>query len=123
MRSKWMRMAQIVFAVLVVVFASIAISKRWDMIRDRVATISVDWISLIEASLLVFLAYAVLVETWRRVLRRGTRSYPGGPPRAYGSRQASASTFPGICGLLRRLASWPGKPGRRRSRPPGRRSS
>jgi len=68
MRSKWMRIAQLVFAVLVVIFASIAISKRWDIIRERVATINIDWVSMIEASLLVFLAYAVLVETWRRVL-------------------------------------------------------
>jgi len=63
-----MRIAQVAFAVLVVIFASIAISRRWDMIRDRVATINIDWVALIEASLLVFLAYAVLVETWRRVL-------------------------------------------------------
>ncbi len=63
-----MRVAQWIFATLVVVFAGIAISRRWDMIRDRVATIAIDWVTLIEASLLVFLAYAVLVETWRRVL-------------------------------------------------------
>jgi hypothetical protein len=63
-----MRVAQWTFAILVVVFASIAISKRWDMIGGRVATLGVDWIQLIEASLLVFAAYAVLIETWRRVL-------------------------------------------------------
>ena len=68
MRSKSMRVAQWGFAALVVVFASIAISKRWDMIGGRIATIDVDWISLTEASLLVFVAYAVLIETWRRVL-------------------------------------------------------
>ena len=63
-----MRVAQWVFAALVVVFSTIAISKRWDMIAGRVAAISVGWLSLIEASLLVLLAYAVLIETWRRVL-------------------------------------------------------
>lgn len=68
MRNKWMRVAQLVFAVLVVVFAGIAISKRWDMIRDRIVTLDIQWIRLAEASLLVFIAYAVLVETWRRVL-------------------------------------------------------
>ncbi len=68
MRGKWVRVAQWTFAVLVVVFASIAISKRWDMIGGRVATLHVDWTPLLEASLLVFVAYAVLIETWRRVL-------------------------------------------------------
>jgi hypothetical protein len=63
-----MRVAQWLFAVLVVVFASIAISKRWDMIGGRVATLDVDWWRLVEASVLVFVAYAVLIETWRRVL-------------------------------------------------------
>jgi glycosyltransferase 2 family protein len=63
-----MRIVQWLFAVLVVAFASIAISRRWDMIRGRVATLHIDWLMLIEASLLVFVAYAVLIETWRRVL-------------------------------------------------------
>lgn len=68
MRSKWMRLAQLVFAILVITFAGIAIAKRWDMIRDRIVTLDIQWIRLGEASLLVFLAYAVLIETWRRVL-------------------------------------------------------
>jgi hypothetical protein len=68
MQNRTVRIAQWVFAVLVVTFSTIAISKRWDMIGGRVAAIDVDWISLAEASLLVFLAYAVLIETWRRVL-------------------------------------------------------
>jgi hypothetical protein len=63
-----MRIVQLIFAILVVTFASIAISKRWDMIRSRVATLDIHWLHLLEASLLVFTAYAVLVETWRRVL-------------------------------------------------------
>lgn len=63
-----MRVAQWLFAVLVVAFASVAISRRWDMIRGRVVTLHVDWLTLLEASLLVFAAYAVLIETWRRVL-------------------------------------------------------
>lgn len=68
MRAKGMRIAQFVFAALVVTFAGIAISKRWDMIRDRIVTLDIQWLRLAEASLLVFIAYAVLVETWRRVL-------------------------------------------------------
>lgn len=68
MRSKWMRLVQLLFGGLVVVFAGIAISKRWDMIRDRIVTLDIQWLRLAEASLLVFVAYAVLVETWRRVL-------------------------------------------------------
>ncbi|HEY8311089.1 MAG TPA: lysylphosphatidylglycerol synthase domain-containing protein [Gemmatimonadaceae bacterium] len=68
MRGKGMRIAQWVFGLLVVAFASIAIFKRWDMIRGRVATLHVEWLTLIEASLLVFIAFAVLIETWRRVL-------------------------------------------------------
>lgn len=63
-----MRVAQWLFAVLVAVFASVAISKRWDMIGGRVASIHVDWLRILEASLLVLVAYAVLIETWRRVL-------------------------------------------------------
>jgi hypothetical protein len=68
MRSRWVRVAQWIFAILVVSFAGVAISARWDMIRARVATLDVDWLRLLEASLLVFAAYAVLIETWRRVL-------------------------------------------------------
>ncbi|MEO7218078.1 MAG: hypothetical protein ABI026_07780 [Gemmatimonadaceae bacterium] len=68
MRSKWMRTAQLVFAILVVTFAAIAISKRWAMIRVRIVTLDIQWIRIAEASVLVFIAYAVLVETWRRVL-------------------------------------------------------
>lgn len=68
MRSRWIRAAQWMFALLVVVFAGLAISARWDMIRVRVVSLDVNWLQLVEASLLVFLAYAVLIETWRRVL-------------------------------------------------------
>ena len=68
MRGKWMRVAQWLFAALVVLFASVAIAKRWDMIGGRLATLHVQWTPLLEASLLVFAAYAVLIETWRRVL-------------------------------------------------------
>lgn len=68
MRSKWMRVAQWVFAIVVIVFASVAVSKRWNMIAPRIATLDIRWISLIEASLLVLIAYVVLIETWRRVL-------------------------------------------------------
>jgi glycosyltransferase 2 family protein len=68
MRDRWMRGVQIAFAILVVIFAGIAIAKRWDMIADRVAQIHIDWLALTEASLLVLAAYVVLIETWRRVL-------------------------------------------------------
>ncbi len=68
MRSKWMRVAQWVFAALVIGFAGYAITNRWDMIGGRLATLHMQWTPLVEASLLVFVAYAVLIETWRRVL-------------------------------------------------------
>ena len=76
MRSKWMRVGQWLFAILVVIFASVAISKRWDMIAGRVMTLHVDWLRLFEASLLVFAAYAVLIETWRRVLAKWDTRLP-----------------------------------------------
>ena len=68
MRSRWMRIAQWLFATLVVGFAGYAIAERWDMIGGRLATLHIEWLPLIYASLLVFAAYAVLIETWRRVL-------------------------------------------------------
>ncbi len=63
-----MRAAQWLFAALVVGFAGVAIWKRWDTIGSRVGTLHIEWTPLLEASLLVFAAYAVLIETWRRVL-------------------------------------------------------
>ncbi|MGI8545887.1 MAG: hypothetical protein ACR2M1_00910, partial [Gemmatimonadaceae bacterium] len=68
MRRPWLRIAQWLFAVIVISFVSLALVRRWDLVSGGMATLRIDWIKLAVASLFVLSGYAVLIETWRRVL-------------------------------------------------------
>lgn len=68
MRRNALRVVQWSFAVLVVVFAGYALATRWNAIEPSLARVRVNWIELSEASLIVLVAYGILIETWRRVL-------------------------------------------------------
>lgn len=67
-RRKILPLLQWIFAVAVVIFASVAVAKQWHSLKGRLATLDIRWGEIILASLLVLIAYAVLIETWRRVL-------------------------------------------------------
>ncbi len=68
MKGRILTALQWVFAALVVVFVAIQLSRRWSEIGPALASLQIDWPRLIGASLIVLAAYAVLIETWRRVL-------------------------------------------------------
>jgi uncharacterized membrane protein YbhN (UPF0104 family) len=68
MRAKVIRIVQWVFAVLVVTYAGTALHGQWEEIRGRLTSLDIHWGSLAGASGMVLIAFAVLIETWRRVL-------------------------------------------------------
>ncbi len=68
MQRTWLRVAQWVFAGLVISFVALALVRRWDLVSAGMAMLHIDWVKLVIASLFVIAGYAVLIETWRRVL-------------------------------------------------------
>lgn len=60
--------AQWLFAILVVVFAGRAVAHDWQRVGHRFADLHPGWLVLLAASAIVLATYAMLVETWRRVL-------------------------------------------------------
>lgn len=68
MLRKILRAAQWIFAILVIVFASMAVAKEWHAIGPRLLALHPAWLMLAAASTIVLLTYAILIETWRRVL-------------------------------------------------------
>ena len=67
-RRDLIRAAQVIFAIIVVWLIARALAKQWHEIGGRLAHLDIQWGMLIAASALVMVAYAVLIETWRRVL-------------------------------------------------------
>ncbi|HEV2644442.1 MAG TPA: hypothetical protein VGT98_17150, partial [Candidatus Elarobacter sp.] len=67
-RRKLLYAAQAVFALLVLWFIVHALARQWHQIGGRLANLHIEWGALLAASVLVMVAYAVLIETWRRVL-------------------------------------------------------
>lgn len=68
MRRRALFLAQGIFAVVVVIYAGIVLHRQWSEIQRRIGSLHVAPAKLILASLIVLAAYAVLIETWRRVL-------------------------------------------------------
>ena len=68
MRHKLILAAQWVFALAVVGFAGYALSRQWDHVRDHVLALRFHWGDITIASAIVLAIYALLIETWRRVL-------------------------------------------------------
>lgn len=68
MRRRLLPIVQWGFAIAVVIYASVEVHRQWAGIAGRISTLSVAWGTLAAASLIVIAAYAVLIETWRRVL-------------------------------------------------------
>jgi uncharacterized membrane protein YbhN (UPF0104 family) len=67
-RRKLLRVAQWGFAIVVLAFISYGLARQWPHVHNRLATLDIHWGTISLASLLILGAYAVLIETWRRVL-------------------------------------------------------
>ena len=64
--------ARLIFALLAVTAVALAardIAGQWRTFRASGASLQLDWLSIATSSAMVFLAYAVLIDTWRRVVR------------------------------------------------------
>lgn len=67
-RRKLFRVAQWVFAALVLFFAATSLATQWDKVGSRLTHIQFGWEWISVASVIVLLIYALLIEGWRRVL-------------------------------------------------------
>ena len=70
MRSALIRVAQLVLAALVIAFAVREMSPHWDDLRSSWGRLELHWPWLVGSGLLVLTSYGVLIETWRRTIRR-----------------------------------------------------
>ena len=68
MRRKLFVAAQWLFAAAVVWYAARSLSGQWDAAASRLASIDPGWTWIIAATLVVFLTYVLLIETWRKVV-------------------------------------------------------
>lgn len=68
MLRRALQVAQWLFAILVVIFAGRAVAREWQSVGHRFADLHPGWLVLATASIIVLATYAMLVETWRRVL-------------------------------------------------------
>jgi glycosyltransferase 2 family protein len=67
-RRKLFRVAQWVFAALVLFFAATSLATQWDKVGSRLTHIQFGWEWISIGSVIVLLIYALLIEGWRRVL-------------------------------------------------------
>ena len=68
MRRRLIQILQWVFAAAVVIFVAVEVSRQWKLYSGRLRTLDIDWWDVGLASLCVLVSYAILIETWRRVL-------------------------------------------------------
>jgi len=64
-RWRWLRVAA---ALLFVAFAVAVVVGQWDEVRKVASSATVSWSHIMLATLTVALAYALLIETWRRTV-------------------------------------------------------
>jgi hypothetical protein len=60
--------AQWIFAAAVVFAAVRALRGQWSVAAQRLTTIHIGWTWIIAATVIVFLTYLLLIETWRKIL-------------------------------------------------------
>jgi glycosyltransferase 2 family protein len=70
--------AQWLFAAAIIYSAVRALNGQWRQAGERLASIHIEWSWIALATLLVFLTYALLIETWRRVLMASGEKLPFG---------------------------------------------
>ena len=67
-RRRLFRIAQWIFAALVLYFAARSLAGQWGKVGSRLSHIEFQWSWLALATLLVLGAYVLLIEGWRRIL-------------------------------------------------------
>jgi uncharacterized membrane protein YbhN (UPF0104 family) len=67
-RRNLFRVAQWIFAALVLFFAARSLASQWDKVGSRLSHIQFGWEWIAAATVLVLVTYALLIEGWRRVL-------------------------------------------------------
>src|SRR5688500_10544895 len=67
-RRKLFRVAQWIFAALVLFFAFTALAGQWNQVGARLLHIQFGWEHIASATVLVLVTYALLIEGWRRIL-------------------------------------------------------
>ena len=67
-RRKAFLAAQWIFAAAIVWAAVRALRGQWSAAADRLASIHIGWSWVLGATVIVFLTYLLLIETWRRIL-------------------------------------------------------
>lgn len=67
-RRKAFLAAQWLFAAIIVWSAVRALNGQWRLAADRLAALDIGWTWIGAATLIVLLTYALLIETWRRVI-------------------------------------------------------
>jgi hypothetical protein len=68
--------AQWLFAAAIIYSAVRALNGQWRLAGERLASIQIGWSWLGLATAIVFLTYALLIETWRRVLMASGEKLP-----------------------------------------------
>ncbi len=68
--------AQWLFAAIVILAAARALNGQWKLAAERLESIRVGWAWVGLATLIVFLTYVLLIETWRRVLIASGETLP-----------------------------------------------
>lgn len=67
-RRRLFKLAQWSFAAVVLFFAARSLATQWNRVQPRLSHIQFGWQWIGAATVLVLLAYALLIEGWRRVL-------------------------------------------------------
>jgi len=67
-RRKLFRVAQWVFAAIVLFFAATSLATQWDKVGSRLTHLQFGWEWISVASAIVLAIYGLLIEGWRRVL-------------------------------------------------------
>ena len=67
-RRNLFRVAQWIFAAVVLFFAARSLATQWDKVGSRLTHIQFGWEWIFAATALVLVTYALLIEGWRRVL-------------------------------------------------------
>jgi len=60
--------AQWILAAVIIWSAVRALNGQWRQAADRIATLDIGWFWIVLATLVVFLTYLLLIETWRQVI-------------------------------------------------------
>ncbi|MGH7602694.1 MAG: lysylphosphatidylglycerol synthase domain-containing protein [Gemmatimonadaceae bacterium] len=76
---KAFRIAQWIFAAVVLFFAGRTLARQWTTVEPRLFHIQLQWQWILAATALVLLSYLLLIEGWRRVLGAWDSELPLGP--------------------------------------------